>query len=266
MEVRLLRAAVGNDAASLWRALRGASLRPVKSTARGSTLMGTVAMEGAASIDVVLKTWRIRSARDRIKASLGRSQAHRQWRGGELLARSGIPTSHPLALWRGRDADGPAILLLLELLPGDDVISLLHHGRFQAHHARALGRLIARLIGAGIHNRDHKPSNIIIMPDGGAGIIDTVGIRRLTQPEKRMIRSDIRRGKVIAVFASMVIEPLGLGLLPKRTDLLRGLLAGLDEHASRNWKQIWRAVEHVVREHGDPAPADDPRPPLAASR
>jgi hypothetical protein len=261
-EARLMRSRHGDRtrANALWDAIRseaGTHLQIVKTNDRGFTAIGDLPISDGSCMPVVLKTWRILNATHVAKLAAGQSQAQRQWRGAELLESAGIPTSNGLALWRGRDDEGALLILLLEKLPGEDVISLLHHQRFTAEHARAIGELTATLAISGIYNRDHKPSNLIALPDGRIGVVDTVGVRR-----RRALSPDPKRSGALSMLVAQVIESLGVGLLPSRSNLLRGLQAFADAYGlpRRDLKQAWRDLRRITMEHGDPTPKDDPRP------
>ena len=122
--------------------------------------------------------------------------------------------------------------------------------------ARRAGELTARLAAAGLFNRDHKPSNIIVEHERpgapkspGLVLIDTAGVTRLgaRRPERMLF--------------NLVVEFVGTRTLPRRTLLMRALRAYLD-HANGSTRgtprAVWDEVERLLAEHGDPTPKDDP--------
>jgi hypothetical protein len=129
--------------------------------------------------------------------------------------------------------------------------------------ARALARQLVALTLAGRYNRDHKPSNLIILdsgaPDPRPAIIDTVAIKELRP---------WRRADLYHMFASLVIEPMGCGCPPRRPLMMRVLV----EHQRELLRRIpdllppdpatrraarhmdWMRIAGIVAEHGDPTP------------
>jgi len=266
--VRIVRAGAGVDGAALASAVGrpewAGLVRPLKRDGRTAVFHGPAqAPEGV--VDVVVKCLRLEGARVRLGALVGRTRLSRQWRGAERLARAGIETARPLALVRGVDAAGERVeALILEWSVGT---TLLHAAAESAHAtssggvrcdagrehelAREAGRLVGRLVRAGIFNRDHKASNVIVRWEEGGPVltlIDPVGIRRR------------RAGGETVMLAKLAIECLGVGVLPRRGILMRAVLGcGRELGRDRAWaRRTWRVVEYVVDRHGDARPKDDP--------
>lgn len=209
---------------------------------------------------VVIKVRPLRGFFARVRARLGLSREHRQWRGARLLQASFLPTPAPMALAIVREPHGPVSqLLVLEEAPGR---TLLHHlaDREAAgiRHAIAseVGRLLGLLTAARITNRDAKPSNWMVSAAPFAvAMIDTVGVRYRAE-----------QGPDPAMLATLVIEPIGTGCLPGRTVLWRGLRSyeaartatGSGRVPRTDLKALWRSVATLVAEHGDPTPRVDP--------
>lgn len=207
----------------------------------------------------------------------------RQWRGAQQLAGLGVATPTPLLQARARCEAAPVEVLLTEYLPGR---SLLEHmaaplGPARADHALAdaAGELVAALIAGGLLNRDHKPSNILVLDDQRLALLDCVGLCKA-------VTRDVVAGPA-RMLASMVIEPLGCRCLPRRTLRRRALRAFLHarwhqggpaptdaatpttpdppDPPNRQWERasaraFWAAVAQLVDRHGDPTPAVWPLP------
>ncbi|MBL8762930.1 MAG: hypothetical protein JNM07_01505 [Phycisphaerae bacterium] len=222
---------------------------------------------------VVVKLWTLRSLPDRLKAMLGASRAHRHWRGGACLLAAGIPTARPIALLRdAAPGSPPRMALVMEHLSGPTALEALadraRGPRARHDAARAVARTTAALVHAGLFNRDHKPSNLILTTRAGtldAAVIDTVAIRRL--PRHQVWRP-------LRTLASLVIEPTGVGLPPPRTLIVRVVHEYLRVLFAREagrpvddaeWRPhvgpIIDRVSRLVRAHGDPTPRVNPLAP-----
>lgn len=209
---------------------------------------------------VVVKSVRLCDLARSVRAALHLSRAWRQCRGSARLQRAGIPTAPALAIVRTRGHEH----LVMPALNGDSVLVLVAGDRLSprraASLARALGRQIAGLDALGLFNRDHKPSNLVVTVWTGdeptIAIIDTVGIQR-------------RRAVPRMLFA-LLIEPLGIGAAPPRTQRMRAILAAIDasrpglqrpeRRAIRN--RWWAEIRGMLAAHGDPTPRV---PPIVAS-
>jgi hypothetical protein len=207
----------------------------------------------------VIKAVQYTSAIDRLKAAIHLSRGWRHWRGASWLISRSIPTAKPYMLARGTDAatGGSLEWLVMERLEGPTILEVLRDIRDdttdlsvkQQHKiAAGLGVLASELVAQGRFNRDHKPSNLILTGwdqthgDPTIAIIDCVAIR----PCRRFDFKAMRR-----MLASLVIEPSGVGVLPRRSLLMRGLA----EIQGQSW---WREIERSVRLHGDPKPRINP--------
>ena len=273
--IKIRRAMRGEDGAA-WAAaladpawLAGATVlkdEPGSSWVRRGTMRGR---------EVVVKCRLLNRPSRWIKAALGYGHGDKHWRGAALLASKKIATAVPIVHANAR-ADGVvAELLLLEYLSGSTLLELMRDAmsatlpvRAQHAIAHAVGRQVAHC--GWVFNRDHKPSNLIVM---GArtqaptvAIIDCGGVRF-----RQVLRTE-------RMFASLVIEPMGCGVLPRRALLMRALegrRAALaewydpeDDAAEDDgtldppgpaWdKRLWRDVQRVVEAHGDPRPKIDP--------
>lgn len=242
-----------------------ARLRSIKSDPGGQVFRGPV---NGREVVVKVRPWR---RRDTLHALVGRTRGARQWHGAEWLVREGFRAGPTLALLHGRGARGPVECLILGALPGRSVLELLAsgglHARVEHAIARELGRQTAALAAAGRYNRDHKPSNLIVTrADESAAevaIVDSVAIRRIPPwPRPYAAR----------MLASLVIEPVGVGVPPRRALMARvvwahvaGVLssraASLTPAQSKAARRLaWRIVEGILMAHGDPTPRVNPLP------
>lgn len=214
----------------------------------------------------IVKFRRFRSGTDQLRTTLGFGRFARHWRGARRLARAGVATATPLALGRAQSGSVAGEVLVLEYLPGRTLLELLaavHKGEgppVAEQHALAhqVGALVGRLARAWLVNRDLKPSNIIVMELSGEGasgatpqlaVIDCVGIRA-SMSGRAMVR----------MCQSLVIEPTGCGVPPRRTLMFRAMTAclksdGAPEPVARGERWIlWVGVAGRVRKHGDMRP------------
>ncbi|HEX8877683.1 MAG TPA: hypothetical protein VF777_13115 [Phycisphaerales bacterium] len=265
-----------------------ATFRPDASTvlkAEGNSFVARAELEGVA---LVIKSRQLGTIRERAKSLLRASRGFRQWRGARRLQRAGIPVARPIALLTqhgvapaeaAADARSlplvhtwPREWLLLEEAPGK---TLLHHladrdlsVRDEHALARAVGVQVGAMLRANVCNRDHKPSNLIVTFDEGVPIvtlIDTVGIRRRGNP-----------GEMARMLATLLIEPIGVGVPPRSAvayRVLRDACAAWLEHtlarplgaakgdrkALRSMvRSMARRVDQYIRTHGDPTPKVNP--------
>lgn len=229
----------------------------------GASVIALPGERGAKGL--VIKRWELRTLGARVKSAMHASRAWRHWKGADLLTKAGLRTAVCYAIARSVSKEGVAVeWLVMDRLPGK---TLLQHMAdrdltVEQEHALAdaLGSKLRILAGHNLHNRDGKPSNWIVCDTRviEAAVIDTVGMRQKTG------------GDVRAMLASLIIEPIGCGVPPRRSlrwRLLRGLVA--DKRLSPNStappaaerasiKALWRSVATAVTAHGDPTPKVNP--------
>jgi len=173
-----------------------------------------------------------RGLRGWLRAMAPRRRGWRQWRGAARLAAIGTPTAQPLLLARGRAGAEHCEWLALELVEGRTALATLRAGDLSVgeEHALAaqLGSLVRAIDEAGWFNRDSKLSNVIVRPDGGLVVVDTVGVQR-------------RGGKRLRMLGAMLNEAMDAGVLPRRAVLMRALRAAADDP-----KVSWRAMEQAA--------------------
>ncbi len=218
---------------------------------------------------VIVKCWEWRSVSDRLKLLFGASRARRQWRGAERLERAGVPAARPLVLARDHRPGLHAECLVLEEVEGRTLIDVMDRpgmGVAEQHRlAEAVGAQVGEIVGAGVYNRDHKPSNLIVSA-GGDGprltVLDTVAIRRCPPGSVR---------RAAQMLASLHIEPTGLECAARGAPRARAvratagvILAKAGAAPSRGARRLierllWSTAGAMVAAHGDPRPAVDPR-------
>lgn len=216
--------------------------------------------------DVIVKAREMRGLKDRLKLWTGKTRGHRHWNGAAWLMSHGLATARPYVL-ATENRDGVSReWLVLELLPGKTLLQHIADRDLsvkQEHEvARTLARQIAALTGMGRFNRDHKPSNLILMSDSdkfAPSIIDCVAIRPGKDGTVRMLHA-------------LAVEPLGLAILPRRALLARvvhalveaehaGVTASLTARRLARWasrRAYWGIVSNSLHEHGDARPQTNP--------
>ncbi len=220
----------------------------LKREGAGGAWMGALNVGGAQRLLVVKQSARpgglVGAARD----VLAPSRAMRQVRGAALLEQAGVRTGRPALLLREARKGAAIEWLVLDWLPGEDLIEALGRRERSTSWEHALaaraGELARRLSEAGIFNRDHKCSNLIVGPDDEIGVVDTVGVRRSR-----------RRDGLERMLASMLFEAAGTGLLPRRAILMRCARSACGDGA----KEMWRRLSERLARAGDTTPAVDPR-------
>lgn len=274
----MIRVAEGEDAAA-WRdalsapgVLDGAQVLKEDSGSwvRRARVMGR---------DVVVKCRVLNTLGRRVKHVLGMGHGAKHWRGAELLRRAHVRTARTILLARGRVAGAACELLVIEYLDGPTLLECLRDaatGQMAVKEQHA----IARAVGSQISqmgwnfNRDHKPSNLIVLGAESStpeiAVIDCVGVRfRQVFKTERML-------------ASLVIEPMGCGVPPRRSLMMRVIRShheelekwyhpadeedefpeGSPETSRQRVRSLthleWRKAEAVVRSHGDPRPRVNP--------
>jgi hypothetical protein len=267
-----------------------------RTNAPALTLTATLAGE-----PLLLKLTPARGLSAHLKRLARATRAHRQWDGALRLAAAGFDTPTPLLLASVRLDGHPADLLVTRYLRGQTLIE--HLAARSARPATpadaapdraladAVGRHVAQIVRAGLFNRDHKPSNLLILdpappaapstspgptappPAPALALLDTVAIRRA--------RSWDLFDAPVAMLTALTLEPLGCRCLPSRTLRVRALRALL-----RDWNHapqataapddpahpdaaaseregialLWSLVAARVAAHGDPTPKVSPLP------
>jgi hypothetical protein len=199
-----------------------------------------------------------------LQAIFRTTPACRHWHGARWLLEHEIPTAEPLA--RLHTVGAPHYeALVMRRLPGRTLLEWMADRTVpvQRQHelARIVGRSAARLLHVG-YNRDHKPSNLIVIESAGGpidlAVVDCVAIR----PGPVELEQDAE-----SELAMLVIEPLGCGVMPRRSLQMRALGAYCkhrlelldssgDSHRLR--RTLWRGVRETIESHGDPTPRDNP--------
>ncbi|MDX2116104.1 MAG: lipopolysaccharide kinase InaA family protein [Planctomycetota bacterium] len=223
---------------------------------------GSAVYEGASSVGrLVVKVMTLDRPKDALSRLAGVTRLGRQWRGSERLAQLGFQVARPLLLWRGRGPQGKLVeALAMERLEGNTALELLaQRGRCDPDTlrriARRIGTDVGRMSALGVYNRDHKPSNLLVMSldaDLRVAVLDTVAIRRARLGSRALAR---RR-----MLFALAVEPLGTGILPGvgvRLTVMRACAraAGLPASVIAD---DWRAVARMLERHKSPVPRTDP--------
>jgi len=262
--IRIVRLAPGAGDAVAWRNAIASYTPQSELKADGASRVWRAEMLGQA---VIVKHISHPTLWGRAKILIGASRAARQWRGAEKLARAGIPAASPLAL--ARDSDALSEWLVLKFVPGRTLIDTLDHPppSVKAQHAlaAAVGAQVGAIVNAGVYNRDHKPSNLIVPSGDGPvniTVLDTVAIRRCPP-------GSIRRAA--QMLASLHIEPTGLKCAARRAlrarsviEASRTIIAKTGVATRRSTiravvRLLWEAASEAVASHGEPRPRVDPR-------
>jgi len=189
-----------------------------------------------------------------------------------------------LALLRGKAPTGQSVeLLIMEHIPGQ---TLLQHlatptlpTRAQHRVAEALALQCFQMAAAGVFNRDHKPSNLIVRsatPDSAdLVVLDAVAIRPVAWGDLTFSRVPLER---------LILEAIGVNATPRRAliarfvrrwvDLIHPALTAppldnsptpdprtaADARRARHLQRlrVWRTIHQRILDHGDPTPTDNP--------
>jgi tRNA A-37 threonylcarbamoyl transferase component Bud32 len=254
---RVIRAAKGEDGPAWAAALADPAWRD-RATLLKSDGPTTVYRTRLLGRDTVVKCWRL-GPKARIQALFNDTRALRHWRGASRLLACNIPTAAPWAMVRVLSDSHPVECLAMESLPGKTLLRHLadHDLSPRQEHALAdaLGRQLSLMARSSIDNRDHKPSNLIVTnpgPDHAAVAIIDCGA----------LGPKFRSGRILATLA---IEPIGVGLLPRRALMMRVIREcartapdqfGQPERPAR--RRLWHAAALAVKNHGDPTPTVNP--------
>jgi len=265
--VRLVRSAPDGLDRSAWISAIGArdwsvGAEVLKRSSDASVIRATVH-----SIDMVLKSRLSGGVKGSLQRVIGRSRSDRQWLGSEWLATHGIASARCLALLTGRRDGAGVETLVLEYVPGHTLLWHIARGAIAEDPmspasraiAYAVGTDMARLVKAGRFNRDHKPSNIVVVrsgpPTAALALVDAVAIVRF-KPAKRS-------EAMARMIASLMIEPRGIGHPAPETFMARVVQALGHEMVGAAEAEAWSRdmlawASRIVGSHRDPVPADDP--------
>jgi hypothetical protein len=264
--VKVRRAGAGEDPRR-W----AAALADPSWLARSRTLKadGDSWVKGASVLGqhVVIKCRSVRRAEGRLKILLRAGRGDRHWRGARWLDSHSFATARPVALATAIVDGVRAELLVMEYIDARSVLQHLaaHDLEVSEEHetCRALARLLTGMLTQGRYNRDAKPSNLLVTerPGGRKEIatIDCVAIRGVGAAGP---------ARLVRMLASLVIEPKGVGVEPRRALKARVIaetvrLLNLNPQDRRRERlELWRRVGELVVQHADPRPRINP---LAAS-
>lgn len=243
------------DSRAIARTVVGASwargAEEIKREKRTSVRRGT-----ACGREVVVKTWAWTRLKDWLNALLGRTAGQRHWRGAERLRALGVESAACLALVRWREGMGVRETLVLEALRGKTLLEHLDEMKRggsgltfaeRVELARAVGAQVKAMTTRGWFNRDHKPSNVIVVSPARVCVIDTVAIKR-----------DRERTGGARMLTSLMLEPMGVRCVASRTMRMRVLLEASGGASLKARKAAWRGIAERIEDHGDPRPRVNP--------
>jgi tRNA A-37 threonylcarbamoyl transferase component Bud32 len=204
---------------------------------------------------------KVRPARGlrRARAGLGLTDLGRSVRGAHLLARAGVGCARVFA----HALVGADEVLVTEWLEGPTLLERLASGDEvgRASMLDRAGDLIGHQLRAGLFNRDHKPSNVIVTSaDGSLGLVDVGGVRRTMRSGSGMVVCGAR------MCASVAIEPMGVGygLSEAELDLVVASAAAaacsgvVSVSPGYLRPRMARLVRRLIETHGDATPRVDP--------
>lgn len=248
--------------------------------------------------DVVLKFYRYRGLISRVRTRLGVAAGDRHWAGAALLAAEGIPSAPMLALLNRRDGSACEDCLVMGRIEGVNLLECLEQAkrgeipiRQQHALARAVGLQVGCLLAAELHNRDHKPSNLVVSFDASdpaamptVAVADCQGVHRLNRDKSR---------HALRTQATLALESIVAGVLPRKAIIAQTLRATVAAYTARRFGKMpvesalrmpkheqkrildslpsgvplraWSRIAQRIRTHKDPAlrrdPAANPAPP-----
>lgn len=247
--VAVRRAGPGVDARSWADALKNAEITPhdlLKDAPGGTVFRCTPPGRTRA---VVVKVQPLRSLKHRASAATGSSRGHRAWRGAEKLLRAGIAAAEPLLLVDGISSGRRVEALVTDEIRGPSLIEALQSGPLafadEAERARAIGRQLAQMAAAKLYNRDHKPSNLMLVEDSADPLlIDTVAIRF----------APLRVRALKRMLTALAVEPTGLGFPPRRALAMRVVRAAAESDSEA--RVLYRAVANAIASRTNLVPRD----------
>lgn len=167
----------------------------------------------AGPIEVVVKQFRHRTRRDRLKRRLAGSKAEKSWRIATSLLAAGIPTPAPVMRIESASATGPSFYVCRHLSGVTEARYLFRAanageeaGRFPAvdfaAFIEALGRMARRLHDAGVWHRDLSGGNLLVRFDaaGRPAEIDVVDLNRARLGRPPSVSERLRDLSRLALF------------------------------------------------------------------
>ncbi|MEM1330263.1 MAG: hypothetical protein AAGG07_06865 [Planctomycetota bacterium] len=262
--LKLARAEADGDAARFLRALEDGSWADGATTVKAgsSSAVYRVTLEDRA---FCMKVARLSGPKRALQSLTRSTRGHRAWDGTDRLARAGCDTATPRALVTGTSVGTATEALFTDWLDGQTVLDALR-GDLPNQElptlARHTGAAISRMVTRGLYNRDHKPSNLIVLgTDRPPAVIDTVAIRRFRLLDRAALTQHAAH-----MLACLAIEPTGVGAPEADIRLLRVASAACAEELQvASARQLFRASVKRVINHGDPRPKDPPSPPEPAA-
>ncbi|MEM8757688.1 MAG: hypothetical protein AAGF47_07880 [Planctomycetota bacterium] len=199
-----------------------------------------------------------------LRVRLRLTEFGRSVRAAKRLARNGVETAPVFAhaVVGGDEVlvnawlEGPTLLAVLAEASEDEKPPLV----------RAAGSLIGRQLKAVLFNRDHKPSNIIVVDRASAALalVDVGGVRRIAfATSTTWIRLATR------MCAAVCTEPMGVGH-PLGEEHRRVLVETVALGTASGWSgitatelrdKLWTELDRTIAAHGDAVPKINPLGP-----
>jgi len=182
----------------------------------------------------------------RLEAALRLAPLGREWRGARRLRRGGVRCCQPVAMVQGRGVRGRQ-MLLMPYIEGPTLqrfIGAVDDPAARLRVAEAVGRQLSRLLYAGLVNRDHKTSNLIIeeacrVRGEQPVLIDPAGLRRATPR------------RIAGMFARLLETAVKAGPLSKR-EMLTVLRAAFPGRPAEELRRERRAIAAAYRRMNGP--------------
>ena len=204
---------------------------------RNYLFRGSWAVDGGPAVDVVVKQFRNKGLKNRLRRWRGGSKAVRSWRMARLFEAAGVATAPAVALVESTDPTGPSFFVT-RMLRGAVESRMLFRAMNAGRATEAfpdidpnrflddLGAILRRMHDAGFFHRDLSIGNVLLVPppEGSAD----------AQPNLSII--DLNRCRVRR----------RIGLLARNRDLCR-LTAHRPEHQRRLLTAYWGTPPSVLR-------------------
>ncbi len=218
------------------------AVRALKSETRNQTLL-----VHADDRHWVVKRYRLPWWKAWLYQTVKRTPAWREWRGAQRLSAAGARVARPAVLVH-QPSEPWTQALILPYVEGENLAQYLgrpHPAVRRIGLARRIGRQIGQLAAAGLINRDHKATNLIVdrLCDTGQVppvIIDPAGIRR------RKSDHQIYRMLALLHYTCSQVGPVSLREV---VACIRGVLE-TDRSIARTSPRRTRSVIEQVRQVG----------------
>lgn len=203
--------------------------------------------EGGSPRQWVVKTYHLHAVRRAAAARLRQSPAWREFRAFGRLREAGLRVPPCVALVGRPDGDEALVMPYIDAEDLEAFIAGSDDPLARARVARAVGAQAGALLRAGLVNRDHKVSNLLIdasCRESGEPpiIIDPLGLRR---------RDPVRRGRVDRMWARLLETAVKAGPVSKR-EIVAAWRAGHPGAGRGELVRQRRRIASAYRDMGGP--------------